>query len=84
MKRIINCFEGQYDFLSNFYPSPFVHEGIIYSTNEHFFQAMKTLDIEKRREIAKAATPGQAKRLGRQVELRADWENIKDDIIIHR
>ena len=39
-------FDGEYEFLSNFYHSPFTHDGITYPTNEHFFQAMKTLDIE--------------------------------------
>ena len=70
-------FDREYSFLSNFYDSPFVHEGITYPTNEHFFQAMKTLDQEERKKIAAAATPGQSKRLGRHVALRPDWEAIK-------
>jgi ribA/ribD-fused uncharacterized protein len=70
-------FDGQYDFLSNFYPSPFVHDGIAYPTNEHFFQAMKTLDIDERKKIAAAETPGLAKRMGRKVQLRSDWEKVK-------
>lgn len=74
-------FDREYSFLSNFYDSPFVHEGITYPTNEHFFQAMKTLDQEERKKIAAAATPGQSKRLGRHVELRPDWEAIKLDVM---
>ena len=74
-------FDGQYAFLSNFYPSPFVHEGIVYPTNEHFFQAMKTLDVEIRKAIAAAPTPGAAKRMGRHVSLRPDWEKIKVDVM---
>lgn len=70
-------FDGQYAFLSNFYPSPFIHEGIVYPTNEHFFQAMKTLDIDERKKIAAAETPGLAKRMGRNVQLRSDWEKVK-------
>ena len=70
-------FDGQYAFLSNFYPSPFVHDGIAYPTNEHFFQAMKTLDIDERKKIAAAETPGLAKRMGRKVQLRSDWEKVK-------
>ena len=42
---------------------------------------MKTLDPEERRKIAEAKTPGVAKRLGRQVQLRKDWEEIKVDIM---
>lgn len=74
-------FEGKYDFLSNFYPSPIFYDGITYPTNEHFFQAMKTLDQEEREKIAAADTPGKAKRLGRNVQLRADWEQIKVDVM---
>lgn len=74
---MIDEFENEYAFLSNFYPSPFEHEGIVYPTNEHFFQAMKTLNIQERKAIAAAETPGKAKRMGRNVSLRPDWEKIK-------
>ena len=43
---------------------------------------MKTLDINKRRAIANASTPGLAKKMGRSVSLRPDWEDIKDDIML--
>ena len=74
-------FEGKYAFLSNFFPSSILYEGIVYPTNEHFFQAMKTLNQEERKKIAAADTPGKAKRLGRHVQLRADWEQIKVDVM---
>lgn len=74
-------FDGDYAFLSNFYPSAIYHDGITYPTNEHFFQAMKTLDIETRKAIAAAPTPGAAKRMGRHVALRPDWEKIKVDVM---
>ena len=78
---MINCFDGKWAFLSNFYWNEIEFEGITYPTNEHFFQAMKTLDIEERRKIANCLTPGQAKRMGRQVALRPDWEEVKEDIM---
>lgn len=78
---MIALFDGEYAFLSNFYPSPFTHDGIMYPTNEHFFQAMKTLDIKQRQAIANASTPGQAKRMGRQVDLRPDWETSKEYVM---
>lgn len=80
MKKI-DCFDGEYAFLSNFYEAPVEKGGIVYPTNEHFFQAMKTLDNEKRKEIAAASTPGQAKRMGRTVKLRPDWEQSKYQIM---
>lgn len=74
---MIHEFDGKFAFLSNFYDSTFTHDGITYSTNEHFFQAMKTLDIAEKKAIAAAATPGIAKRMGRKVKLRSDWEEVK-------
>ena len=77
----IDCFDGEYAFLSNFYDSPIEKDGIVYPTNEHFFQAMKTLDDEERKRIAAAETPGKAKRMGRSVKLRPDWEQSKIQIM---
>ena len=78
----IDKFDGtEYAFLSNFYSSPITYEGIVYPTVEHMFQALKSLDQKQRIKIANAATPGQAKRLGRQVALREDWEEVKVDVM---
>ena len=74
---MITIFDNEYAFLSNFYESPFEVDGITYPTVEHFFQAMKSKDVEGRKKIAAAPTPGKAKRLGRTIELRKDWEEIK-------
>lgn len=73
----IDKFDGDYAFLSNFYEAPTVINGITYPTNEHFFQAMKTEDPEEQRKIAEASTPGQAKRLGRAVKLRDNWDSVR-------
>ena len=79
---MINCFDGKWAFLSNFYWSEIEFEGIVYPTNEHFFQAMKTLDNDERRQIANCLTPGQAKRMGRRVALRPDWEDVKESVML--
>ena len=79
---MIDCFDGKWAFLSNFYWNEIEHEGIVYPTNEHFFQAMKTLDNDERRQIANCLTPGQAKRMGRRVALRSDWESVKEDVML--
>lgn len=78
---MIDCFDKEWAFLSNFYWNEIEFNGITYPTNEHFFQAMKTLDENERRAIANCRTPGQAKRMGRRVALRPDWENVKEDIM---
>ena len=78
----IESFDGEYAFLSNFYPSKITClDEIQYPTVEHAFQAMKTKDISERLMIAAADTPGKAKRLGRCVTLREDWEGCKDDMM---
>lgn len=79
---MIGTFDGKYAFLSNFYPSSITDEDYItYPTVEHYFQAMKTLDTGVRFYIAIQTTPGKAKRLGRRLDLRPDWEFIKDSVI---
>lgn len=74
---MVSKFEGKYDFLSNFYESPALYESVLYPTSEHAYQAAKTLSIMERERIRKARTPGQAKRLGKQVTMRPDWDEIK-------
>lgn len=77
----IKQFMGPFRFLSNFYPSEITHNGIAYPTVEHFYQAMKCVDKNEAFAIANAATPVQAKRMGRKVKIRPDWESIKEQIM---
>jgi ribA/ribD-fused uncharacterized protein len=74
-------FDKEYMFLSNFYNASCTFEGHVYPTVEHAFQAAKTLDPEMRKMIAAAPTPGKAKRMGREVKLRDDWEQVKTDVM---
>jgi ribA/ribD-fused uncharacterized protein len=78
---VIDDFSGQYEFLSNFYPSPIVIDGISYPTIEHAFQAHKSTSDEVRRRIASEDTPVQAKKAGRSLNLRSDWEDVKIDVM---
>jgi ribA/ribD-fused uncharacterized protein len=77
----IDRFTGDHDFLSNFHPSPIEVDGILYPTVEHAFQAAKTSILEEKQFLAEAATPGSAKRMGRKVQLRSDWEQVKIGIM---
>lgn len=78
----IDKFEGEFAFLSNFYEAEVEYEGIKYPTNEHAFQAAKSLNPARRLEIAMLDTPGKAKRAGRNLLLRHDWEQVKYDIML--
>lgn len=73
----ITEFQGEHRFLSNFWPAVVVHEGISYPSSEHAYQAAKTLDMAERRRIAAIRDPGDAKREGRKLALRPDWETAK-------
>ena len=73
----IDRFTGDHSFLSNFHPSPVRLDGETYPTVEHAFQAAKTGDSAARERIRDAKTPASAKALGRRVQLRGDWEDVK-------
>jgi ribA/ribD-fused uncharacterized protein len=83
MPHSIDEFKGETYWLSNFYSHPFDLDGITYPSGEHAFHAYKTDDLNDgfRERIAAAATPGLAKKMGRSVNLRADWEDIKRDVM---
>lgn len=74
MPEAINSFRGEYSFLSNFYPAPTEYQGIIYPSAENAYQASKTLGDRKPFE---SMTPTAAKRVGRQVVLRPDWDTVQ-------
>ena len=77
MSEKITSFSGEHAFLSNFYPSPIRINNEYYLTGEHAFQAAKTDNKMERDEIAAADTPGKAKKMGRKVTLRPNWEETK-------
>ena len=77
---MIDRFTDEYFFLNNFYESKVTFEGITYLNNEAAFQAMKTLDESERRSFA-GLDPDSAKRAGRKVSLRSDWEEVKTDLM---
>lgn len=73
-------FRGEYDFLSNFYKCSVEYDGIHYSSVENAFQAAKTLDLEERKQFEKCPAK-EAKKLGKTVKLRSDWEDVKVKIM---
>lgn len=80
LRTEIRSFRDQYEFLSNFYPAPIEYEGLRYLNSEAAFQAQKCLTEEEKRAFT-ACPPGKAKRRGRQVRLREDWEEVKVDLM---
>lgn len=76
----IDCFDGSYAFLSNFYNCMVEYDGLLYRNSEAAFQAAKTMD-KKMRKVFTELSPSSAKYLGRHVHLRGDWEDVKDNIM---
>lgn len=74
MTQIIDNFTGKYAFLSNFYESPFEWEERQWATAEHAFNAAKALNEKEFIHVWQAPTAREAKRRGRQVTLRPDWD----------
>jgi len=79
--NVIDRFEDDNFFLSNFYRHPISYEGHDYLTTEHAYQALKTLDPIERDMVINLPTPGKAKRAGMKVPLRPDWERVKNRIM---
>ncbi len=81
-EKTIGPFFGEWRWLSNFWPVEVEFEGLIYPSTEHAYQSAKTLNTAARVRIASAATPGKAKRFGRLVELRPDWDDVKVEVML--
>ncbi len=83
MKKVIDSFTiaAGHAFLSNFHPSTITVEGKKYATIEHAYQAYKTLDESSRDLIRKSKSPADAKKLGRGVQMRPDWDEVKVDLM---
>ena len=86
MKSKINSFRGEYFFLSNFYEAPVTYEGITYQNNEAAFQAQKVNSptelyfVDPRLPFANLG-PSEARKKGKHVPLRKDWEQVKYGIM---
>ncbi len=77
---MIDKFRGKYYFLSNFYNSPVTYLGLTYLNNEAAFHAQKTNNHFDKISFT-CLNPSDAKKLGRRINLRADWEEVKRDIM---
>ena len=77
---MINIFDGEYAFLSNFYECNVTYNGITYKNSEAAFHAQKTLNEFERQQFT-TLSPSASKNLGRRITLRNDWESVKTKIM---
>lgn len=71
----ITEFDGEYRFLSNFWPCDITILGIPYKNVEAAYQAAKTTDTHMRKEFS-GLSPKNAKSKGKRISLRADWNDV--------
>lgn len=74
MKDIL-FFNDEHAWLSNFWPARVWLEDRVYSCVENAYQAAKSLPTQYNE--FSYITPGQAKRLGRVLPVRKDWDAVK-------
>ena len=77
----ITRFEGQWVWLSNCARVDIRYGGIAYKTVEHAYQAQKTMLAKERVAISQMYLASSARRCGRTVRLRKDWEEVKLEIM---
>lgn len=86
-----NCaFKGDMFFLSNFYPSLFTfcfndenktQISAICKSGEHAYQAMKAKHFSDAVNVLKCSSPDEAKKMGRIIKLKDNWEKIKIQVM---
>jgi ribA/ribD-fused uncharacterized protein len=77
---MIKEFQGNERWLSNFTPCEVVLDGATYPSIENAFHAAKTRYLEERQPFLHI-TAGQAKRAGKKVTLREDWDEVKLEVM---
>lgn len=75
----ISEFRGEYAFLSNFYETDIYCWGLKYRNAEAAFQAMKE---PLQASLFVGLDAKAAKRLGRKVNFRKDWEQLKEGFML--
>jgi len=90
--KIIDHFFGNYRFLSNFWPAEVIYDGFTFPSVEHAYQAAKSLDTLNLLYFtttpppgidghSRVLTAGEAKRRGRTLNIRSDWEDVKISVM---
>ncbi len=78
---MINRFKDEYRWLSNFAPARVQFEEFDYRSVEHAYVASKTLLVGIRHEVKSLETAAEAKKFGKSIPLRPDWEKVRVGIM---
>lgn len=77
----IISFTGSYRWLSNYHCAPVIHDGMLFSSTEHAYQAAKCVNNKGRAKFL-LITCAAAQKLGQTVACRADWPDIKKEVML--
>lgn len=81
--NVINRFNLENRFLSNFQASTFFYNGKKYPSVEHAYQALKTLDPDEHELVRNAVSASQAKKLGKTaITIQPGWDEMKASIML--
>lgn len=72
---MINSFDKEFAFLSNFFECTFKLYNHEWRSAEHAYQALKCTNEIDFLKIKNAPTPAKAKQLAKKVELRSEWND---------
>lgn len=73
-------FQGEHRYLSNFYLCSFVWDGVVWPHAEAAYQAAKSEHWIVRKSFLKLS-PSEAKRKGKQILIRPDWDDVKLEVM---
>ncbi len=75
---VIDNFQEEYRWLSNFWKVPMHYQGIDYLSNEHFYQAWKGNPQQR----ARIATCDKPKAEGKKIKLPFNWNELKNEVML--
>lgn len=76
----IECFDGEYVFLSGLYPTPVCYDGLTFTCAEAAFQAARCLQACDRKRIAQGDGL-RAKNIAARAVQRPDWDEVKQPVM---
>lgn len=74
---MIKEFQGEYRWLSNFWPCKIILDGLEYKSVEHAYMSAKNSDPLWKKKCQEIDSPGQIKKLSRGIKLPENWTVIK-------
>lgn len=78
---VIYGFFNDFRFLSNFHLVEIPYDGLVFRSTEAAYMSAKTHDQATKIALQGATSPVEAKKLGRQLTLRPDWDSVRLDVM---